>query len=182
MINFQNIQSWAYYIKYLMICFIILSLQLLPMKIVHQEVLWPNLIYLITVAWLIRKPSYLPVILILFVHIISDILLLMPLGLWSALSLIGYEFLRWRSLSQGRLKLGQELLLVNIVLILLTFIQIGIEFIFKIESPPIGMILLQLTFSLLIYPIVIFVLHSILRVRHFERSETVTRGKSVENI
>ena len=147
------------------------------MVIVHQD-----LIYFITVAWLFLKPSHLPVILILFVHIISEILLLMPLGLWSALSLMGYEFLRWRSLSQGRLKLGQELLLINIVLILLTFVQIGIEFIFKIKSPPIGMILLQLTFSLLIYPIVIFVLHSILRVRHSERSETVTRVKSMENI
>jgi rod shape-determining protein MreD len=100
MVNFQNIQSWIYYVKYLMICFIILSFQLLPMRIVYQEVLWPNLIYLVTVGWLIRKPSYLPVILILFVHIISDIVLLKPLGLWPALSLIGYEFLRWRSLSQ----------------------------------------------------------------------------------
>jgi len=182
MVNFQNIQSWIYYVKYLMICFIILSFQLLPMRIVYQEVLWPNLIYLVTVGWLIRKPSYLPVILILFVHIISDIVLLKPLGLWPALSLIGYEFLRWRSLSQGQLKLGQELVLVNSVLILLTFLQIGMELIFKIESPPMGMILLQLAFTLLIYPIVIFVLHSILKVRHFEGSKTVGRGMSMENI
>ena len=96
--------------------------------------------------------------------------------------LIGYEFLRWRSLSQGRLKLGQELVLVNSVLILLTFLQIGMELIFKIESPPMGMILLQLAFTLLIYPIVIFVLHSILKVRHFEGSETVGWGMSMENL
>jgi len=182
MVNFQNIRPWIYYVKYLLICFFILSFQLLPMRIVHQEVLWPNLMYLVTVGWLIRKPSYLPVILILFAHIISDIVLLKPLGLWSAISLIGYEFLRWRSLSQGRLKLGQELVLVTSVLILLTFLQIGVELIFKIESPPIEMILLQLTFTLLIYPVVIFMLHSILRVRYFERSETVVRGGSMENI
>ena len=54
--------------------------------------------------------------------------------------------------------------------------------IFKIESPPMGMILLQLAFTLLTYPIVIFVLHSILKVRHFEGSETVGRGMSMENI
>jgi len=45
-----------------------------------------------------------------------------------------------------------------------------------------GMILLQLAFTLLIYPIVIFVLHSILKVRHFEGSETVGQGMSMENI
>ena len=174
MTSFMNIQLWTCAIKYLVLSFIIISIQILPLPIVEQEILWPDLIFLVTVGWLIRKPNQLSIVTIFMVHLMSDILLLRPIGLWSGISLVIFVFVKWRvSKTKTTFKFGQELIFVMALLSLAIITNLILHYIFNILNPPIIMIFLQMTFTILIYPVIMGFLHYILRVRYGQPEDTV---------
>lgn len=174
MTSFLNIQVWSSSIKYVLLSFIIILVQILPLPIIQQEIPWPDLIFLFTIGWLVRKPNQLPIIIIFMVHLISDILLLKPIGLWSGLCLIVFVFVKWRvDRTKTIFKFGQELVFVMTLLSLVLMTHLTLQYMFKILNPPFMMILLQMTFTLLIYPLVMGFLHFILGVRHGRRQDTI---------
>mgnify|MGYP001240726233 CR=1 FL=1 len=174
MAGFMNITLWTSSIKYLLLSFIIISVQILPLPIVQQEILWPDLIFLFSVGWLLRKPDQLPIMVIYLVHLISDIVLLRPIGLWSGLSLIVFVFVKWRIYkTKAIFQIGQELIFVMALLALVLITNLILQYMFKILNPPITMIMLQMTFSLLIYPLVMGILHYILGVRYGKHEDNI---------
>ena len=176
--SFMNIQIWIYTTKYIFLGFFILSVQILPLPIIQQEILWPDLLFLSTSGWLIRRPNYLPIFIIFLVHIVADIILLRPIGLWSGLSLIIFVFIKWRiSRTKAIFKFGQELVFVISLFTLLIITNMFFQSIFRIVNPPLIMILLQLTFAIIIYPLVIFSLHYVLGVRYGRHIDITNRGQ-----
>jgi len=172
--RFMNIQVWTASIKYVLLCCIIISFQILPLPIVQQEILWPDLIFLFTVGWLVRRPNQLPISIIFAIHLISDILLLRPIGLWSGLSLIIFVFVKWKVyMAKTIFKFGQELIFVMALLSLGLITNLMLQYIFKILNPPFLMITLQMTFTLLTYPLVGGILYYILGVRHHGQEDSI---------
>ena len=56
----------------------------------------PDLILCLTLAWVQRRPDYLPAGLVAAVILAEDLFMLRPPGLWAALTVLGAEFLRSR--------------------------------------------------------------------------------------
>ncbi|MDA1237423.1 MAG: hypothetical protein O3A15_00570 [Proteobacteria bacterium] len=165
MVSSFTLKRWMYYLIYILICITIISLQLQPLKIIANEIFWPDFIFMFTTVWLLRRPQYLPFFLIISVHFISDLLLFKPIGLWSAISIVGYEFIRRLALSQRVLKMSEELLLVSIVFTFLTCTLIGFQFIFKINNIPLSMMGYRIFFTIALYPGVVLFTHYLLSVR-----------------
>ncbi len=78
-----------------------LALCTIPGITTSGVILWPDLVYCITIAWLIRAPMHVPPWLLVGVFLLRDILLGLPPGLWTAMILLtgliiilSYEWLR----------------------------------------------------------------------------------------
>ncbi|MEO5614569.1 MAG: hypothetical protein ABIR04_06555, partial [Cypionkella sp.] len=73
----------------------------------------PDLLLCIIFAWTMRRPDYLPALLIAVVVLLEDMLLDRPPGLWTALVLLASEFVRGRVALTRELNFGVEWLLVS---------------------------------------------------------------------
>ena len=67
--------------------------QLLPLRPGPGNVPGPDIILLIALAWIVMRPEYVPVLLLAAVCLLTDLLLLRPPGLWTALVVLAGEFL-----------------------------------------------------------------------------------------
>ncbi len=63
----------------------------------------PDILICVIMAWIVRRPDFLPMPLILFVILLEDLILMRPPGLWTAIVIVATEFLR------GRVALTREL-------------------------------------------------------------------------
>ncbi|TFL18859.1 rod shape-determining protein MreD [Jannaschia formosa] len=87
---------WGYRLTYAGLSAAILFFALLPFGPPDDGVPGPDLLLCLTFAWILRRPDYVPVWLLVPVFLLADTLLMRPLGLWTLLALLGSEYLRRR--------------------------------------------------------------------------------------
>lgn len=124
----------------------------------------PDLLLCIIFAWTMRRPDYLPTILIAAVVLTEDIVLLRPPGLWTALVVIASEFIRSRVALTRELNFGVEWLLISammVAMLILYRISFGIVL---LPQPPFGFALMQVVWSILCYPVVVFLSRVVLHL------------------
>lgn len=85
---------------------------LLPFGAGEGGVPGPELIVCGVAAWVLRRPDYVPVWLILLVLLLDDALLQRPLGLWTLIVLMMSEYLRRRVDQTEAMPVGSEAVLV----------------------------------------------------------------------
>jgi rod shape-determining protein MreD len=116
----------------------------------------PDLLLCIVFAWTMRRPDYLPVLLIAAVVLLEDMVLLRPPGLWTALVIIASEFIRSRVALTRELNFGVEWLLVSAMMVgMLVVYRLGFGLVL-LPQPPFGFALMQVVWSILCYPVVVF--------------------------
>lgn len=132
-----------------------LYLRLLPG--VRADDAWPgpDLLVCIVFCWTLRRPDYLPILLVAAVIFAEDLLLMRPPGLWTALVVLGAEFLRSRTDLARELNLGAEWLLVGLVLVAMLLASRVILGIAVLPQIPFDASIRQLFSTLLSYPIVV---------------------------
>ncbi|SFI60772.1 hypothetical protein [Jannaschia pohangensis] len=74
----------------------ILFFSLLPFGPGEGEVPGPELMVCLIAAWVLRRPDYVPVWLMVAMLLLDDVLLTRPLGLWTLIVLLMAEYLRRR--------------------------------------------------------------------------------------
>jgi len=120
----------------------------------------PDLLILLTFAWVLRRPEQVPVLVIAVVMLAADILLFRPVGLGAAIAVVATEAARrrqqrWRD--QGFLV---EWLRVAILMVLMVLAGRVIQTLFLIPPtlaplPPLGLDILRLITSVGAYPFVV---------------------------
>lgn len=106
-------------------------------------------------SWVVMRPDYVPVLLLAFVFLMADLLFMRPPGLWTALAILGAEFLRGR---HGQLRAASfltEWLLVGGLITGLTLANALVLAIFGVEQASVGLTIIRLMFTILAYPIVV---------------------------
>lgn len=136
----------------------------------------PDLLFCFTAAFLMRRPRWAPVLLILGMHLLADMLLFRPMGLWPAVSLLAYEFLRNQTNSSTEIPLPLEVALVSGVFAAAVLAYALLQLIFAVPQPSIGLSLLHILTTAAAYPFVIAVTHFMLRVRRARPGELETSG------
>ena len=125
----------------------------------------PDLLFCLTAAYLMRRPRWAPVALIVVVQLLADILFLRPLGLWPAISLIGFEFLRRQTNASNEVSVPLEIALVVGTFTAAVFANGLAQLIFAVPQPSFLSSVLHILTTALAYPLVIAFTHFILRVR-----------------
>ena len=125
-----------------------------------------------TFAWVVRRPETVPVLSIALVFLLSDMLFQRPPGLWSALIVIGAEWLRSRARGLRDQTFFAEWFAVAVVIVAVTLANRVVLALTVSDLAPLGLVLIQMMMTIVIYPAVVLVSHTVFRIRHPRAGET----------
>ena len=148
---------WLHRLLFLAVAALLMFIKLLPLRSTAGHLPGPDLLLCLILAWTVRRPEYLPVLMIAAVVLLEDMLLMRPPGLWTGLVILGSEFIRSRVALTRELNFGVEWLLVAglMVAIFLTYrVILAISF---MPQPAFGFALVQILWSVVAYPFVVAV-------------------------
>ncbi len=146
---------WTYRGVFLALSALVIFAKLLPLHPGPGKFPGPDLLVLMACAWVVRRPDYLPVVLVVFVFLMADLLFMRPPGLWAALTVIGLEALRRRSVVLRDSGFLTEWLTVSVVITSMVLANAMVLTVFVVDQPGLGLTLIRLITTLLVYPIVV---------------------------
>ncbi len=158
----RRLAGWA---LYLLIALGLIALRLMPLSGGALTFPGPDLLLAVTLAWVLRRPDEVPMLLIAVALLAEDILLMRPPGLGAALVVVGSEFLRHRESSWRNVPFLGEWALVGAVMAAMLLAGRAIMAITFNTQPPLGQHLLQLLATLLAYPLIVLAARAILGLR-----------------
>ncbi|GGW31190.1 hypothetical protein GCM10011452_19640 [Gemmobacter lanyuensis] len=162
---------------FLLVALALIFLRLLPMGSTAGSLPGPDLLLCLTLAWLLRRPDYLPALLIALVFFAEDLLLMRPPGLWTALVLLGTEILRSRIALTRELSFVMEWLFIGL---LMMGMFIGYRLAFTVTMLPqvgFGYAMTQVLASIAVYPVVVWLSHVTLGVHKPGMGEVDDMGR-----
>lgn len=133
----------------------ILLLELLPLQTQPRSFAGPDMILLLTVAFALRRPEYVPPAVVAIALVLADLLLQRPPGLMAGLTVIITETLRGRSEGLRTLPFSVEWLTAAAGILA---IMIGYRFVlalFVIPQAPMLLSLTQMLSTIIAYPLIV---------------------------
>ena len=115
----------------------------------------PDVLLMMTFAWVLRRPEYVPLGFVAVVFLLADFMFLRPPGLWAALVVVATEYLRAREPGWRDMPFLLEWGVVSLVTIALTLANALILTVFFVDRPGIGLMLLHLAITIAAYPLVV---------------------------
>ena len=139
----------------------------------------PDVFLALTFAWVLRRPAHLPALAIALTYLAQDLMLMRPPGLWALIVLVGSEFLRRRASVVREMNLLLEWAMVGAVLIAMTLAyRFGLAIV-MVGRDPLDLSLARLAVTILVYPLVVWALQSVLRVRKPATGELDELGRKL---
>lgn len=148
---------WGYRALFLTVALILLFARLLPLGSAAGQWPGPDLMLCLIMAWVMRRPEFLPVGLIAAVVLLEDLILMRPPGLWAALVVLATEFIRSRAALTRELSFPVEWLLVSGLLLGMLIANRLVFAIAFMPQPGFGFVLMQTVWSILCYPVMVVV-------------------------
>ncbi|WP_439156011.1 rod shape-determining protein MreD [Yoonia sp.] len=157
--------TWAKRLVFVALAFLILVVQLVPLDMRPSRWAPPDLLLAFTLAWVARRPDYLPVMVIAGLFLIADLLFQRPPGLWAALVVILTETLRRRARELRNMPLVLEWGTIAFGIVAITLANRVVLAVLMTPQAPLGLAFSQMVLTIAIYPLIIFVSHYLLGVR-----------------
>jgi len=177
MIDPVRASVWLYRAGFVLVALFLLFLKLLPLGTTAGDWPGPDLLLCLIFAWLVRRPDYLPVWLVLIVVLLEDLLLLRPPGLWAALVVLASEFVRSRGALTRELSFWVEWALVAGVMVgLIVAYRVAFAITF-LPQAGFGFAMMQVLWSILCYPLVVGALRLTLDLRKPATGEVDAYGR-----
>lgn len=158
----------------------ILFVHLLPLK-TSAPTQWAglDLLMVFAMAWSVRRPDYVPLLMLALLFLLADLLLQRPPGLWAALMLMACERLRGQAHILRDAGAATEYLNVSALIVgiyLLNRLVLGLVI---VDLPPLGLYLLQMIATLAAYPFAVFITHALMGVRKLAPSDGRIGGPGI---
>ena len=125
----------------------------------------PDLLIAFALAWSVRRPDYVPAVLLAVAFLMTDLLLQRPPGLWALLALLACENMKTRGRTLRDSTFGAEWLAVSLWLIGILILNRIVLSLLLVPPPQWSLSLLELGMTILTYPAVVFVTHALMGVR-----------------
>jgi len=143
----------------------IMFYNLIPFTLIPTTFPAPDIVFCVICTLLIRRPEIVPFWMIGLIYFGFDIFLMKPLGVWTACILIATEILR-----AGRNAFRENLFpfeLASIALIFFAVLLVNrlILLIAIVPTPPISYDVWEFVFTVFTYPVILFTITYILRIR-----------------
>lgn len=157
----------------------ILFFHLLPLQTAAGGLIWPDLILAFALAWSVRRPQYVPSVLLAGMFLLTDLLLQRPPGLWAMLALIACERIKLQSRNLRDASLASELASVTAWIVGIGLAYRIILALLLVEMPPIGPALIQIAVTVAAYPVVLGITHTIMGVRKATPNDIGRKGARI---
>lgn len=174
--SFQG-SVWTWRGAYLLVVVALVFLRLLPLPAEAGRWPGPDLVLCLTCAWVLRRPDYVPALLIGLVALVEDLILMRPPGLWAALMLLGTEFLRGRASFSRELTFVTEWVMVAIVMTAMTLGYRLVLAVVMLPQPGVSLTLVQTVGTIMAYPVVVGVSRLLAGLRKPATGEVDARGR-----
>lgn len=168
---------WIYRGLFLALALGLVFLKLLPLGHSAGALPGPDLVLCLIMAWVVRRPDYIPLTMIVLVVLIEDLILMRPPGLWTALVVMATEFLRSRVALTRELNFVVEWMLVaGLMLGILLAYRLTLA-VTLVPQAPFGFAAVQVLWSILLYPLVVGLSHLVLDLRKPATGEIDSFGR-----
>ncbi len=176
MIERTNSKTWVNRGVFILLAFTFVVFDLVPRDM--RPVTWaaPDLLLAVTLAWVARKPSYLPVIVVAVFFLMTDFLFMRPPGLWAALVVVLTEVIRRQHQDFRNMPALVEWATVAIGIIAITAINRIVIAVVMLPQAPFGLTFTQMIATILVYPVVVVIAHFMFGVTRTARGQTGSRG------
>lgn len=168
---------WIYGAAYFGVMAVLTLWNILPIQVGPRGYPGPDLLICITFAWVLRRPQYVPTLLIAAVFLITDMLFLRPPGLWTALVVLGVEFLRSREATTRDMPFPVEWFMVSMVLLAMQIANWLILSAVQVNQVAFGMGALRYVATVLAYPLIVMLSRLMFDIRRMTPGEVDTLGR-----
>ncbi len=158
-------RRWRNRFLFLGLAFLFVFARLLPLDAGPGGWPGPDMILLFAYAWALRRPDAVPVLLVTAVVLMTDVLFMRPLGLWTACVVLGLEFLRARSGLTRDLPFLGEWMMVGATILAVTVLNATILALFVVIRPALGQVLIQMIVTVAAYPLVVLFSAAVFGIR-----------------
>lgn len=156
---------WLYRGMFVALSLLMIAIPLLPLNFSPSRIATPDLLLCVIIAWIIRRPSSAPLILVAALALLGDAVLMRPMGLWAMLVIIVSEAVRFSAKTIRERGLLFEFIVVGLSLVAMTLTQNLILFL-TLATPYPFVRLVQLNMiTLICYPFIVALLYYLFRVR-----------------
>jgi rod shape-determining protein MreD len=169
----------GYRTLYVTVAFAVMFFAMLPLSTTPTALPGPDVVVALTVAWVLRRPDYMPAISIVFVFFMQDMLMMRPPGVWTLIMLLAAEFLRARVPLTRDLPFAVEWGMVALVMAAMFLANRLALALFMVPQSTMGATLIQLAFTILVYPLVVFLSHYALGLRKIAPGEVDALGHRI---
>lgn len=158
-------RRFGYRCLFVGLCMVVIFFKMLPLSTIPGRLPGPDLLFCLTAVWIMRRPKWAPVGLIVLMHLVADILFLRPIGLWSAISLLGYEYMRSQAEGGTEISPPLEIGLAAATFAVMAGLNGLVQYVLGLPQPSFGVTGLHVIMTVVAYPFVIAVSVYLLRVR-----------------
>ncbi len=158
-------RHWSNMLLFLFIGLLAIGIPMIPMGLAANATPFPDLLFTVIAAWVIRRPDSAPMFLVVFLAVLADALLMRPLGLWAVLLLLGSEGLRAGQRAFRDIPFLLEWAYVAGLFVVLNLLRNLLLLVSFSPMPGFGVEFWHIVRTVAIYPLVVAFLHWILRIR-----------------
>lgn len=177
MTRLWHADPWGYRLAFVALALVLLFLRLLPLGRPAGALPGPDMLLCLMIAWMMRRPDFLPVWLIAPVVLLEDFLLMRPPGLWTALVVMATEFLRSRIALTRELNFLTEWLLASGLIVALMLGERVILALTLLPQVSLGPAAVRLAGTILAYPLIVGASRLALGLRKPGTGEVDERGR-----
>jgi rod shape-determining protein MreD len=173
------LRAWMYRGIFVLCAIALAFARLLPVSALPLGWPGPDVMVSLAFAWVLRRPEYVPVLLIAAVFLAADLLFQRPPGLWTAVVVMGSEVLRRRAHSSVELPLLAEWALFTGTLFAITVAYQGALWLTMSETVRAGLVGIGFAQTVLLYPLVVFLCHFVFGVRRAMPGSVERLGRAI---
>lgn len=170
-------RTWMHRGIFMVLAFWIIVFQLVPLDLRPATWAAPDLLLAATLAWVARKPNYLPVPVIAGFFLMADFLFMRPPGLLAVLVVLLTETIRRQHREFRNMTLIMEWGTIAIGIIGITLANRLILALVMAPQAPLGLAAMEMSATILVYPIVVLLAHFLLGVSRAAPGEVGRKGQ-----
>jgi len=175
----DEISPWQFWLRragFIAIGALFMLQALIPLDLTANRLPGPDVLYCLTMAYLIRRPEFVPLWSIIFVFFLRDVLTMAPLGIWTLLIIASTELVRANLQAFREYFFGIEWLWVAVIFGAMLLAQQLILALTLSASPTFVDLLLQFLFTTGIYPVIVAFMKYGFRIDKPAAGKTDARG------
>ena len=169
---------WAFWGLLIVTSAGLLFVKLLPLDLHAGRFPGPDLFMAIVMAWMLRRPDYVPILLVAILIFLTDLLHHDIPAIGALMAVIGLEVLRRREAGLREQPFMIEWGVVTAVLLAMLLAERILLMVFFVEQIPFGRALLQFISTIAVYPAVVFVSVFVLGVEKLQPGDDPVRSQA----